>query len=349
MNNYILVTGGLGFIGSHVVVQLIENGFNVIIVDNLSNSNKNVFDTLLEITRQELLLIEIDVRDKSLENVFQKYSILGIIHLAAYKAVNESIHHPLNYYDNNVGGAISLLSLCEKYNVCYFIFSSSATVYGDSPAPLFETSTAGINIGSPYGRTKYFTEQILQDLYPTIKTRIVILRYFNPVGAHVSGKIGENPNGIPNNLMPFLLKVAVKNNLNPLLEDVYSELKIFGKDYRTIDGTAARDYIHVEDLACAHIKCLDYLKSSSVSFDIFNIGTGEGTTVLQLVNTFVEVNRVRIPYVFCDKRAGDMDIVFCDTTKSKNVLKWEPKHTLETICRDAYRFVSMVSETSRLS
>lgn len=347
MQNYILVTGGLGFIGSHVVVQLIDNGFDVIIVDNLSNSNKNVFDTLLEITQRKLLLFEIDVRDKSLENVFKKYSILGIIHLAAYKAVNESIHHPLDYYDNNVGGAISLLSLCEKYNVCYFIFSSSATVYGDSPAPLFETSPAGINIGSPYGRTKYFTEQILQDLYPTIKTRIAILRYFNPVGAHVSGKIGENPNGIPNNLMPFLLKVAVKNNLNPLLEDVYSELKIFGNDYPTIDGTAARDYIHVEDLASAHIKCFDYLKS--VPFDIFNIGTGQGTTVLQLVNTFAEVNQVTIPYVFCDKRAGDMDIVFCDTTKSKNVLKWEPKHTLETICRDAYRFVSKVSETSRLS
>lgn len=347
MSNYILVTGGLGFIGSHTVVKLIDDGYSVIIVDNLSNSKLDVLTKIREITNisadGRLIFIELNVCDKIQleEHVFQKYSILGIVHFAAYKAVNESISRPLMYYENNVYSTISILSLCNQYKVKYFIFSSSATVYGSSMSPLSETSTVGMNIGSPYGKTKYFIEQILNDFYHSNpSTQIVILRYFNPVGAHPSGKIGENPNGIPNNLMPFLLKVAVKNNLDHLCEDVYSKLNIFGNTYNTIDGTAARDYIHVDDLADAHVKSFYYLQHNpTVHFDVFNVGTGTGTTVLQLVQTFMSVNKVNIPYTFCPIRTGDMDIVFCDTTKSKNVLGWEPKQTLETICKDSYNFI----------
>jgi len=347
--DYILVTGGLGFIGSHIVIQLVENGKNVIIIDNLSNSNLNVFFTLLEMTdkirkqnKTALLCFKNDICDvEPLDKIFQLHQISGIIHLAAHKAVNESIQLPLQYYENNIGSTITLLKLCNKYKVSHFIFSSSATVYGNSPSPLSESSTVGINIGSPYGRTKFFIEQILYDFYQSNpETKVVILRYFNPVGAHVSGKIGENPNGIPNNLMPFLLRVAIKNNLDSSYDDTYSNVKIFGNTYNTVDGTASRDYIHVVDLADAHVKCFDYLQTNpNVSFDIFNIGTGKATTVLQLIETFMSVNKVDIPYVFCDKRKGDVETLYCHTDKSKTILGWEPKYDLDTICKDAYRFI----------
>ena len=355
----IIITGGLGFIGSHTVIQLIENGYHVIILDNLSNSKFEIYNTLLKmtlLTREKnnlsLLFVKMDICDtNSLEKVFQLYSILGIIHLAAYKAVNESIQFPLNYYENNIKGTLHLLNYCNKYKVSYFIFSSSATVYGDSSSPLSEESTVGINITSPYGRTKYFTEQILYDFYLSkTETKVVILRYFNPVGAHASGIIGENPNGIPNNLMPFLLKVAIKNNLDFSYDDTYSNLKIFGNTYDTIDGTAARDYIHVDDLACAHVKCFDYLsENQNVFFDIFNIGTGKPTTVLEIVHTFINVNQVKIPYIFCDKREGDLNTLYCHTNKSNKLLGWKPKYDLETICKDAYRFISTEYNTSYLS
>ena len=238
--DYILVTGGLGFIGSHIVVELIENGNNVIIIDNLSNSNLNVFFTLLEMTdktrkqnKNTLLCFKNDICDiESLDKIFKLHHISGIIHLAAHKAVNESIQLPLQYYENNIGSTITLLKLCNKYKVSHFIFSSSATVYGNSTSPLSESSTVGINIGSPYGRTKFFIEQILYDFYQSNpETKVVILRYFNPVGAHVSGKIGENPNGIPNNLMPFLLRVAIKNNLDSSYDDTYEPSLQANEDY----------------------------------------------------------------------------------------------------------------------
>lgn len=340
--NYVLVTGGLGFIGSHTVVELIENNYNVIIVDNLSNSKIEVLDKIKTITKQnEIIFFNIDVTNMDdLENIFKEYYIESIIHFAAYKAVGESIQKPLLYYHNNIVTTLNLLFLCDKYKTKHFIFSSSATVYGDTKSPITETFTVGKNLPSPYGKTKYFTEEILEDFHnsnPDIK--IIILRYFNPVGAHSSGLIGENPNGIPNNLMPYILKVAVKNNIDSSIDDIYSKVKVLGNTYNTVDGTGERDFIHVVDLANAHGKSLEYLKKNDIHFDIFNVGTGKPTSVLELINTFVETNKVIIPYEFRPKREGDIASVFCDTTKLNNVLKWNAKHNLTDMCKDSYNYL----------
>ncbi len=339
--NYVLVTGGLGFIGSHTVIELIENNYNVIIVDNLSNSKIEVLDKINKITNHTPLFFNIDITSiELLEDIFKEYNIENIIHFAAHKAVGESIEKPLMYYHNNITSTLNLLFLCDKYKTKHFIFSSSATVYGETKSPIVETTAVGRNLSSPYGKTKYFIEEILEDFHksnPYIK--IIILRYFNPVGAHSSGLIGENPNGIPNNLMPYILKVAIKNNINPTIDDVYSKVKVFGNTYNTKDGTGERDFIHVVDLASAHSKSLEYVNSKDVHFDIFNVGTGKSTSVLELINTFCETNKVIVPYEFYPKRNGDMASVFCDTTKLNNVLKWTAKHSLVDMCKDSYKYV----------
>jgi len=343
--NYTLVTGGLGFIGSHTVVQLIDNNYNVIIIDNLSNSNIKVLDNIKKICNcndKNLIFFQFDITDlQNMEFIFRNYIINNIIHFASFKSVSESINSPLIYYKNNIISTLNLLELCCKYKVINFIFSSSATVYGTQPSPLFETSTIGIGITNPYGQTKYIIEQILRDMYESnIYTNIIILRYFNPVGAHISGLIGETPNGIPNNLMPYILNVAIKNNIKEDLNEIYSKLKIYGNEYNTKDGTCIRDFIHVEDLAYAHIKSIEYLeKNKNIKFDIFNIGTGKGTSVLEMVNTFIQTNKVIVPYEIKEIRYGDLAIVYCDTTKSNNILKWEAKKSLEDICIDSYRYV----------
>lgn len=338
--SYILVTGGLGFIGSHTVVELIENNYNVIVVDNLSNSKIEVLDKIKTITNHTPLFFNIDITSmEMLEGIFKYYNIESVVHFAAHKAVGESIEKPLMYYHNNITSTLNLLFLCEKYKTKHFIFSSSATVYGETKSPIVETTAVGRNLSSPYGKTKYFIEEILEDFHksnPYIK--IIILRYFNPVGAHSSGLIGENPNGIPNNLMPYILKVAIKNNINSTIDDVYSKVKVFGNTYDTVDGTGERDFIHVVDLANAHSKSLEYVKTTDINFDIFNVGTGKSTSVLELIHTFCETNKVIVPYEFYPKRSGDMASVFCDTTKLNNVLKWNAKHDLIDMCKDSYDY-----------
>lgn len=338
---YTLVTGGLGFIGSHTVVQLLENNYNVIIVDNLSNSTIKVLDNIKKICNKEnLLFFELDLINlKDIEQIFINYDIENIIHFASFKSVSESIEKPLKYYNNNIISTLNLLELCSKYNTKNFIFSSSATVYGTEKSPQSETSIVGSGIINPYGRTKYMIETILKDYHKSNNlTKIIILRYYNPVGAHLSGLIGESPNGIPNNLMPYIVNVALKNNTNNNLDDIYLKLKIFGNTYNTKDGTCIRDFIHVEDLANAHIKSIEYLNNNNIRFDIFNIGTGNGTSVLELVNTFKKVNNVNIPYFMGEMRVGDVDIVYCDTEKSNKVLKWKATKTIEDMCKDSYNY-----------
>ena len=354
---YILVTGGLGFIGSHTVIQLLENNYNVLIVDNLSNSELTVLENIYQIVsnnkQNALKFFQTDIgNQESMERLFQTFSIQSVIHFAAYKAVAESIQNPLMYYQNNVGNTVVLLSLCMKYGVKSFLFSSSATVYGKSRSPLTEDSEVGMGITNPYGTTKYFIEKILQDLahaqshaVSAEPMKIVILRYFNPVGAHVSGLIGENPKGIPNNLMPFVLKVARQNNPTPADDQTasnpaYEKLSVFGNDYPTRDGTAIRDYIHVTDLANAHLKGLEYSgREDSPMLDVFNIGTGKGTTVMELIQTFMRVNGVKLPYEIREKREGDLDIVFCDTEKSGKILGWVAEKSLDEMCVDSYGFL----------
>ena len=356
--SYILVTGGLGFIGSHTVIQLLENNYHVLIVDNLSNSDQTVLEKIHQIVgekRKALMFFQTDIgKEESMEAIFKNFPIESVIHFAAYKAVAESIQNPLMYYQNNVGNTVVLLSLCMKYGVKSFLFSSSATVYGKSVSPLTEDSEVGVGITNPYGTTKYFIEKILQDLShaqsctvsspsTSAPMKIVILRYFNPVGAHVSGLIGENPKGIPNNLMPFVLKVACQNNSThgheTAYDPAYEKLSVFGDDYPTRDGTAIRDYIHVTDLANAHLKGLEYSRhEDSPILDIFNIGTGKGSTVMELIQTFMRVNGVKLPYEIRDKRPGDLDIVFCDTEKSEKVLGWVAEKSLEEMCIDSYGF-----------
>ena len=339
----ILVTGGLGFIGSHTCVELLNNNIKIIVIDNLSNSQIDTKQKIEKITNKKFDFFNYDLLDyNNIEDIFKKYPIDGIIHFAGFKAVSESIQKPIEYYENNIQSTINLLKLCKKYHVTKFIFSSSATVYGSQSSPLDETSESGYGITNPYGRTKYFIEEILKDVSKSSsEMKIISLRYFNPVGAHKSGLIGEDPNEIPNNLMPFVLRVAVKNNLDETLDDHYQELKIFGGDYDTKDGTAIRDFIHVVDLANAHIKALiklDNISKINSSYDVYNIGTGKGTTVLELVNAFKKMNDIMLPYTITDKRDGDIGIVYCNSSKANTYLDWYPEKTLYNICHDTYNF-----------
>ena len=335
----ILVTGGLGFIGSHTVLELLKEGYMVHIVDNLSNSKIEVLDKIkLLHPNADVTFSNIDILNTDeLDFFFNCNYIDAIIHFAAFKSVSESIKHPLRYYENNLTGTLNLLAMCEKYNVNKFLFSSSATVYGSSVAPLYEYTQTGVGITNPYGQSKFMTEQILRDVAQNgMKT--INLRYFNPVGAHSSGLLGEDPNGIPNNLMPFVLRVALKNNTELDMDDVYTSLKIFGNNYETDDGTCMRDFIHVVDLARAHVSAIQHIEKMETSSDTFNIGTGKGTSVLEIVEAFIQHNRVKLPYTFFEKREGDMDVVFCDARKAECVLGWKAIHTLEDIVKDTWRF-----------
>jgi UDP-glucose 4-epimerase len=327
----ILVTGGLGFIGSHIVVELLNRNYNVVVIDNLSNSKITVKNKIEQITNKTFDLFVFDICDKILlEDVFKKFQFTSIIHLAGLKAVGESINKPLKYYNTNLLSTLNLLEMIDKYNISKFIFSSSATVYGTpTEIPLFETSQTGLNITNPYGRTKYMLEEIIKDFSLTSECNFIILRYFNPVGSHESGLIGEDPNDIPNNLMPYILKVATKE---------FNKLSIYGNDYDTHDGTCIRDFIHVVDLALAHVKSLELYSNNKL--EIFNIGTGKGTSVLELVNIFSSTNLIDIPYQFVDRRIGDVVINYADTTKANNILNWKAVKSIEDMCRDAYNFNS---------
>lgn len=326
----ILVTGGAGYIGSHTVVELVNSGYDVVIVDNFSNSKPNVIDKLREITGKEIKFYELDICEKEkLRDVFEKEKIDAVIHFAGFKAVGESVAKPLMYYRNNIDSTLSLLEIMNEYNVKKIVFSSSATVYGNSEElPIKETSR--LSTTNPYGATKLYIEGILKDLYVSDnKWGIAVLRYFNPVGSHKSGLIGEDPNGIPNNLMPYIVKVA--NGELPCLN-------IFGDDYDTLDGTGVRDYIHITDLANGHIKAIEYvLKNDGI--DYYNLGTGHGYSVLEMVNTFKRVNNVDVPYKITSRRDGDIATCYADTSYAYEKLGFKAEFGLEEMVESAYYYV----------
>ena len=335
----ILVTGGAGFIGSHTVVELLNAGKEIVIIDDFSNSKPEVLDKIKEITGKDFKFYEINYLDKeSLEKVFEENDIEAVINFAGFKAVGESVKKPLKYYHNNVSGAIILLEVMEKYNVKKFVFSSSATIYGDTGTPKCIEEFGRGKTTNPYGTTKSMIEQILEDLYVADNTwDIAILRYFNPVGAHESGLIGEEPQGIPNNLMPFIMKVANKE---------LDHLNVFGNDYEgTKDGTGARDYLHVVDLAIGHVKALEKLEKEKHGVYIYNLGTGTAYTVLEMVETFKRVNNVDVPYEIAPRRAGDLAIFYADPTKAKEELGWVATKNLEDMCRDSWNY--MIKHTTK--
>ena len=323
----ILVTGGLGFIGSHTTIELIKNNHTVIIADNLINSKIEVLDKLSNITGIKPSFYQIDVTDEAkVEEIFVNHKIDGVIHFAGLKAVGESVSKPLEYYYNNLVSTMVLSKMCVKYGVNKFIFSSSATVYGDQQSPLKEDMELK-KTTNPYGETKAMSERISTDTANANPNFAVsLLRYFNPVGAHESGLIGEDPNGIPNNLMPFVTKVA-KGQLE--------KLSVFGDDYDTIDGTGVRDYIHVVDLAKGHVKAIENLESG---VNTYNLGTGKGTSVLELVNAFIKVNDVDVPYEIVGRRPGDIATCFADASKAEQELGWKAELTIEDMVRDAWKF-----------
>ena len=329
----VLVTGGTGYIGSHTVVELLKAGKEVVIVDNFSNSKQDVIERIKKITGRDVTLYNIDYLDrKKLEKVFEENEIDSVINFAGYKAVGESVKEPLKYYHNNVSGAIVLLETMQKYNVKKFVFSSSATIYGEQDDVKYVETMKRGEASSPYGTTKIMIEKILEDIYAADKSwDIAILRYFNPVGAHESGLIGEDPQGIPNNLMPFIMKVANKE---------IDHLNIFGNDYsETKDGTCARDFLHVVDLALGHIKALEKLDKENSGIFVYNLGTGNPYTVQEMVDTFIKVNNVEVPYQYADRRDGDLPIFYADSNKAKEELDWVAEKTLEDMCRDSWNYV----------
>lgn len=327
----ILVTGGAGYIGSHTCVELLEQGHEIVVVDNFSNSQPDVLQKIKEITGKDFAFYELDVCDKeALEEVFKKENIEAAIHFAGYKAVGESVAKPLMYYHNNLLSTLVLCELMGKYNCKKLVFSSSATVYG-TPEHLPITEDFPLSTTNPYGTTKLMIENILKDLYTSDPTwSIVILRYFNPIGAHSSGLIGESPNAIPNNLMPYIVKVANKE---------LPELGVFGNDYDTPDGTGVRDYIHVCDLAHGHLLALSKLNEDNKLY-YYNLGTGNGYSVLDIVNTFKQVNNVDVPYQIKERRPGDIAACYADPTKAKDELGFVANHTLEDMCKSAWNFVN---------
>ena len=327
----ILVTGGTGFIGSHTVVELLNSGYEVIVIDNLSNSKIDVVDKIKKITNKDFDFYEEDVCNKeALEKIFKENKIDAVIHFAGYKAVGESVEKPLMYYRNNLDSTFSLCEVMSKYGCKNFVFSSSATVYGTPKSlPIKEDFPIG-DTTNPYGTSKVMNERILTDIYNSDNSwNIALLRYFNPIGAHKSGLIGENPNDIPNNLMPYIVKVATGEL--PILN-------IFGDDYDTVDGTGVRDYIHVVDLAKGHIKAIEWvLKGNGV--DAFNLGTGNGYSVLELVNAFKKYNNVDVPYKIVGRRSGDIASCYADVSYAKKVLDWESVYDIKDMVIDAYNFV----------
>lgn len=326
----LLITGGTGYIGSHTVVELLNNGDEVVIIDNLSNSKKDVIEKIKEITNKEVTFYEGDVKDKNLlEEIFKNNKIDVVIHFAGYKAVGESVEKPLMYYDNNLISTINLCEVMNKYGVKKLVFSSSATVYG-MPKSLPIKEDFPLSTTNPYGTTKLMIENILRDLsYSDKDWSIAILRYFNPIGAHESGLIGENPNGIPNNLMPYIVKVANKE---------LDHLNIFGDDYDTKDGTGVRDYIHVVDLAKGHVLAAKKVFDEK-GIDAYNLGTGNGYSVLEMVKKFEEVNNVKVNYVITKRREGDIAACYSDTNYALKKLGFKATKTLDDMCKDAYNFV----------
>ncbi len=325
----ILLTGGAGFIGSHTALALLDADEDIIIVDNFCNSSLKVLDRLVAITDKHPSLIRADCCDRAAMNqLFRDFDISAVIHFAGLKAVGESVGKPLLYYRNNLDSTLSILEAMRAHGCHRFVFSSSATVYGDQPAPLLETMPAG-GCSNPYGWTKFMIEEILKSACQADpELSVVLLRYFNPIGAHPSGLIGENPNGIPNNLMPYITQVAIGRR---------EKLTVFGNDYDTPDGTGVRDYIHVVDLAEGHLCALRYAQSHT-GCEIFNLGTGHGVSVLELVNTFSSVNHIPVPYEIGPRRAGDLATVYADVAKATKVLGWEAKKTLADMCRDSWNW-----------
>ena len=326
----ILVTGGAGYIGSQTCVHLLEAGKEIVVIDNFANSSPKSSAAVREITGKDFPLIECDIRDEEgLDKVFSQYDIEAVIHFAGLKAVGESVAKPLEYYDNNIGGTVKLLSAMKKHGVKCIVFSSSATVYGEKhTAPFHEGLEAG-GTTNPYGTTKLYIETILKDLCVSDpEWSVCILRYFNPIGAHISGKIGEAPNGIPNNLMPYISQVAVGKR---------EKLSVFGDDYDTPDGTGVRDYIHVADLADGHVCALDRALGVH-GCEIYNLGTGNGVSVLELVNAFIKSTGVDIPYVIAPRRPGDIATSYADCSKAREVLGWTAKRDVFDACRDTWNW-----------
>ncbi len=325
----ILVTGGAGYIGSHTCVELLEAGYDVVVADNYYNSVPEVLNRVEKITGKTLKRYECDIRDRSgLENIFEENKIDAVIHFAGLKAVGESTRLPLLYYENNISGSIVLFEVMEKYGCKKIVFSSSATVYGNNPIPYKETMVTG-DVSNPYGRTKHFIEQILGDIYKADNEwSISLLRYFNPIGAHESGLIGEDPNGIPNNLMPYISRVAIGK---------LPQLTVFGGDYETKDGTCIRDYIHVVDLAKAHL-CAVAKIMDTTGIEAYNIGNGVGYSVLDIINAFEKASGKKLNYVIGDRRAGDLPAFYADAEKANTELNWHAELGIDKMCEDTWNF-----------
>lgn len=327
----ILVTGGLGYIGSHTVVQLLNADEEIVILDNLSNAKLEVLDKIETITTKRPHFIKGDIRDsKVLNEIFERYNIEAVIHFAGLKAVGESVAKPIYYYENNIGGTIELLKVMKAYDCKKIVFSSSATVYGNNPQVPF-VETFPLSTTNPYGATKRMIEEILNDVYISDSSwGIALLRYFNPIGAHKSGLIGEDPNDIPNNLLPYVAKVATGE---------LKELSVFGDDYETHDGTGVRDYIHVEDLANGHLKALDFVRKNH-RIEAINLGTGNGYSVLDIVKAFEKASGQRVQYKITPRRPGDIGTCYASVEKAKTLLNWQAQYGLEEMCEDSWRFAS---------
>ena len=324
----ILVTGAAGYIGSHTIVELLNNNYEVIGIDNFVNSKKEVVGKIKKVSGKKFKFIEGDVRDLEILNkIFNENDIEAVIHFAGLKAVGESVSMPIEYYDNNINSTLSLIKVMKNYRCRKFIFSSSATVYG-APNKLPILENFPLSTTNPYGTTKLVNEYILSDLYKSDNNwEITLLRYFNPIGSEKTGTLGENPNGIPNNLMPYIVRVAIGQ-----LEKLY----VYGNDYPTHDGTGVRDYIHVVDLARGHVKAIE---KSKKGINIYNLGTGTGYSVLDVVKTFEKVNNVKIPYVITERRPGDVAECYADVSKAKREIEWEAKYNLEDMCKDSYNYI----------
>ena len=328
----ILLPGGAGFIGSHTAIELLNAGKDIIIIDNFSNSKPEVLESIKKITGKDFKFYEMDYLDnQKLEKVFQENKIEAVLNFAGFKAVGESVKKPIEYYKNNISGALVLLETMKKHNVKKFIFSSSATVYGDpEQIPITEDCKTG-GTTNPYGTTKLFIEQILKDIYASDNSwDICILRYFNPIGAHESGLIGEEPQGIPNNLMPYIVRVA---------DGQLKELSVFGNDYPTPDGTGVRDYIHVVDLAKGHVKALEKLEKEQKGLFIYNLGTGKGYSVLDMVKAFETATGKKVPYKIAPRREGDIATCYADPKRAKEELGWSAEKTLEDMCKDSWNYI----------
>ncbi len=329
----ILVTGGAGFIGSHTCVELLNAGYEIVIVDNLYNSSEKSLDRVKELTGKEFSFYPYDIRDKeNMRKVFENHKIDACIHFAGLKAVGESCREPLMYYDNNIGGTLALCEVMAEYNCKKIVFSSSATVYGmNNISPLKEEMKTG-GTTNPYGTTKYMIEIILDDFHKADKDwGVTLLRYFNPIGAHKSGRIGENPNGIPNNLMPYITQVAIGK---------LPYLNVFGDDYDTHDGTGVRDYIHVVDLALGHVKAVEKILKDEPAVKVYNLGTGNGYSVLDIVKAFEQASGQKIEYKIAPRRSGDLDVCYSDASKAFNELGWKAERGLLEMCEDSWRWQS---------